>query len=80
MYKETRELRLLIYRQYSQESGDLTSAGEYQINERVKFDDGQAKGTVAWKYQDQQQGLIYVLEDYAGFPFKIMANEIISKI
>ena len=71
---------MLIYRQDSQEYGELTSAGEEQINERVKFDDGQAKGTVAWKYQDQQQGLTYIIEDYSGFPFKIMANKIISKI
>ena len=42
-YKETRELRLLIYRQYSREYGELTSIGEYQINERIKFDDGRAK-------------------------------------
>jgi len=79
-YKETPELRLLIYRQYSREYGELTSMGEYQINERIKFDDGRAKGTVTWKYQDQERGLIYVIEDYSGFPFKIVANEIISKI
>ncbi len=80
MYKDTPEFRLLIYRQYSREYGELTSIGKYRIDERVKFDDGQAKGTVAWKYLDQKRGLVYIIEDYSGFPFEITANEIISKV
>jgi DUF971 family protein len=80
MYKDTPEFRLLIYRQYSREYGELTSIGEYQIDKKVKFDDGRAKGTVAWKYQDQKRGLVYIIEDYSGFPFEITANEIISEV
>lgn len=80
MYKDPPKFRLLMYRQYSREYGELTSNGEYQIAESVKFDDGQAKGTIVWKYQDQECGLVYVIEDYSGFPFKVTADKIIDKV
>lgn len=80
MYKDTPQWRLLRYRHYSREYGTLVSAGEYQINEPVRFDNGQAKGSVAWKYQDQNGCLVYIIEDYSGFPFKITAQEIISRV
>lgn len=78
MYKEAPEYRVLVYRQFTREYGELTSAGDYQINERVKFDDGQARGTVVWKYQDKWRGLVYIIEDYSGFHFAVAAEEIIS--
>ncbi|HEX4202696.1 MAG TPA: hypothetical protein VHZ51_00525 [Ktedonobacteraceae bacterium] len=80
MYKEPAEYRVLLYRQYSREYGELTPAGEHQINESVKFYDGQARGTVVWKYQDAWRGLVYIIEDYSGFRFAIAADEMISNV
>ncbi|GCF09992.1 hypothetical protein [Dictyobacter arantiisoli] len=80
MYKDAPALRLQMYRQYSRTYGALTPQGEYQINERVTFGDGRAKGIVAWKYVDQGRGLIYILEDSSGFPFEMAAHEIIRAV
>lgn len=80
MYKDTPEFRLFVYRQNSFQYGILADGGVYQINEQVKFDDGRAQGTIAWKYQDQERGLIYVIEDYSGYPFEVCESEIVSEV
>ena len=79
MYKDTPKFRLFMYQQYSQQYGELISDGDYGLNERVKFANGKAIGTVTWKYLKREAGLIYVLEDYSGFHFQVTANEIVSK-
>ncbi|GCE24265.1 hypothetical protein [Dictyobacter kobayashii] len=79
MYKDTPKFRLLMYRQYCKIYGELFSGGDYQLNEQVTFDDGQAKGTVTWKYLRREQGLVYVLEDYSGYHFHVAAHQIIGK-
>lgn len=79
MYKDTPKFRLQMYRQYSKEYGELISEGEYQLNEQVRFYDGHAKGTITWKYLLRGRGLVYVLEDYSGVHFQVMAHEIVSR-
>ncbi|GCE31895.1 hypothetical protein KDA_73790 [Dictyobacter alpinus] len=79
MYKDTPKFRLIMYRQFSQHYGELISDGDYMLNDKVKFANGKAIGTVTWKYLQREEELVYVLEDYSGFHFQVTANEIISK-
>jgi hypothetical protein len=80
MYQDSPKFRLFLYRQYSQEYGELALTGEYQIGEKVQFHVSEAKGIVAWKHHDQKRGLLYIVEDSSGFPFQIPAHEIVSKL
>lgn len=64
-----------VHEQYSNLYGELAK-GDYALGQYLKGINGE-KGELIWMYQSMK-GLIYVLDDKCGWPYEVLAKDIVA--